>query len=154
MNRMNRRTASCRPAAAAEIRGSDEFPTLRGSVRFYPVNGGSLVTARIFGLPKSSPFAAMHIHNGKSCTGSREDNFADAGTHLNLSDSEHPLHTGDLPALMNSGGSAYIAFVTDRFTPGQVIGYPVVIHRSADDYHTQPSGGSGTKIGCGIIRAL
>jgi len=30
----------------------------------------------------------------------------------------------------------------------------VVIHGSADDFHTQPAGNAGKKIACGVIRRV
>jgi Cu-Zn family superoxide dismutase len=32
-----------------------------------------------------------------------------------------------------------------------VIGHSIVVHGGADDFKTQPSGNSGTRIGCGVI---
>ena len=39
-----------------------------------------------------------------------------------------------------------------RITIPEIIGRSVVIHAMPDDFMTQPSGNSGMKIGCGIIR--
>lgn len=149
-----RRLLSQRPAAQAMIRGSDKRPDLRAKAVFYNAPGGSIVVLEAWGLPEDQPFIAVHIHNGDACTGTAEDDFADAGSHLNFELLEHPLHTGDFPALLNNGGYAWGAFFTDRFIPREVSGYPVIIHGSSDDYHTQPSGNAGEKIGCGIIRAV
>ena len=44
------------------------------------------------------------------------------------------------------------SFYTDRFEPEDIIGHTVVIHSQADDFRSQPSGDSGEKIACGIIR--
>lgn len=145
---------SHRPIAEAVIKGSREHMQLRGRALFYAVPGGSVVTVEVSGLPEEEPFIAVHIHSGSACTGNSEDAFADAGAHLNFEFLGHPLHTGDFPALLNNGGYAWSAFYTDRFTPSRVVGYPVIIHTHSDDYHTQPSGNAGEKIGCGIIRAV
>ena len=48
-------------------------------------------------------------------------------------------------------GLAWSAFYTDRFYPEEVIGRTVVIHGMADDFRTQSSGNSGSKIACGEI---
>lgn len=61
---------------------------------------------------------------------------------------------GDLPPLLSMGGRAFLAVETGRFTPCEVVGRTVVIHGSADDFHTQPAGNAGKKIACGVIRRV
>lgn len=137
---------------SADIQGSAEYPQLHGKVSFYKTCGGTIVAAEICGLPSANGIYAMHIHNGTSCTGNVDDPFADAGTHLNFTDSAHPFHTGDLLPIFSSSGYAWSAFYTGRFTPEQIKGFTVILHSSPDDFHTQPSGNSGKKIACGVIR--
>lgn len=96
----------------------------------------------------------MHIHEGDSCTGNSEDYFANAKAHYDPNGCMHPYHAGDMPQLFAAGGEAHLAFVTDRFTPAEIIGRTIVIHSGADDMHTQPSGASGEKIGCGEITGM
>ena len=67
-----------RPQAVAWVRGENG---LRGSVTFYPVPGGTLVTAELQGLPKSEAgFFGFHIHEGEGCGGV---DFGDTKGHLN-----------------------------------------------------------------------
>lgn len=154
MKELIRLLSACRPSAAALIKGSEQYPDLKGKMLFCGIPGGTLVAAELTGLPDDAPFLGMHLHNGKACTGNADDEFADAGTHLALDFPNHPMHTGDFPVLLNNGGYALSVFVTDRFSPVQIIGYPVIIHSMPDDYRTQPSGDSGKKIGCGIVTAV
>lgn len=149
---VNRRLLLQRPCYTAVISGSEKYPEIHGTVSFFKACNGSLVVAEIFDLPSDHEVFAMHIHNGTECSGNSKDPFANAGSHLNLLNEEHPFHTGDLPALFSNDGYAWTAVYTNRFQPAQVKGYPVVIHADPDDYHTQPSGNSGEKIACGIIR--
>jgi Cu-Zn family superoxide dismutase len=137
------------PESRAIIKGSPEYPELHATVELYPLMGGSLIIVAAEGLPAGEPFIAMHLHSGDNCSG---DDFSGAGGHLNFELLEHPLHTGDFPELLNNEGYAWSAFFTDRFTPRQAIGYPIVIHERGDDYCNQPSGNSGKRIGCGIVR--
>lgn len=133
-------------AALACVRGEGD---LRGTVKFYPVPCGTLIVAEIMGLPESdSGFFAMHIHEGTHCTGK---GFTDTGGHFNPAGEEHPRHAGDLPPLLSRNGRAFLAVETDRFDPWDIIGRTVVIHEHADDFHTQPAGNAGRKIGCGVI---
>lgn len=138
-----------KPKAVAWVRGEGR---LRGSVTFYPVHGGTLVAAEIFGLPQTAAgFFAFHIHEGGSCGGK---DFADTGGHLNPGGKPHPEHMGDLPPLLAKNGRAYLAVETGRFTPEDVIGHTVVIHMEPDDFHSQPAGNAGKKIACGVIRRI
>lgn len=145
-----------RPDALARVKGSTEYPSIRGEVRFYQTKFGVLVFAQIYGLPekgencKRSVFG-FHIHKGMACTGSPGDPFADTLTHYNPGNCDHPSHAGDLPPLFGNGGYAVTAFLTDRFSADEITGRTVVIHASQDDFTTQPAGNAGAKIACGKI---
>ena len=146
-----------KPAASAEIRGSKSNSGLHGSVLFYQTKGGVLVTAEIFGLPQGEGNCGQrvfgfHIHEYGSCTGNSSDPFADTGMHYNPNQCPHPAHAGDLPPLFGNKGYAWSSFVTDRFQVEDIIGRSVIVHDSPDDFVTQPSGNSGKKIGCGVIK--
>ncbi len=145
-----------RPFAFAKIRGSNEYPNIHGIVLLYKVQAGVLVSIQIKGLPisdsvcKNSIFA-VHIHNGGSCTGNNTDPFSDTMTHYNPNDCPHPYHAGDLPPLFGANGLGFSAFLTNRFSSKEILGKTVIIHLEPDDFTTQPSGNSGTKIACGVI---
>ena len=144
------RIPAATPEAVACVRGGSDAPALRGTVRFYAIPCGTLVTAQIAGLPENDTgFFAIHIHEGDGCGGA---DFSDTGGHFNPGGKAHPCHAGDLPPLLSMGGQAFFAVKTGRFTPREVIGRTVVIHADADDFRTQPSGNAGKKIACGVIR--
>lgn len=145
-----------RADAAAFVNGSEKYPDIRGRVLFYQMREGVIVRAEIMGLPKgtekcNSPIFAFHIHSGGSCTGTKEDAFADAGMHYNPNGCPHPYHAGDLPPLFGADGNALSVCFTNRFTVREIIGKTVIIHASPDDFTTQPAGNAGKKIACGII---
>ena len=143
-----------KPAAAAEISGSEKYNTLSGRVNFYDTYGGTVVTVQVRGIPKEfeNGFLGFHIHEGGACNGNAEDPFADAGGHYNPDGCPHPEHAGDMPVLIGYHGKAWMAFYTERFTPEEVKGKTVIIHRMSDDYSSQPAGDAGKKIACGMIR--
>lgn len=148
---------SRRPHAWAKIVGSDSYPDILGTVEFFQTNKGVIVYTNVFGLPQSSdkcrqPIFAFHIHSGKSCSGNSTDFFADAGIHYDPDGCPHPYHAGDMPPLFGASGNAISVFLTERFEVKDIIGKTVIIHASADDFTTQPSGNAGTKIACGEIR--
>lgn len=148
-----------KPAAMAEIHGSNEYPDIYGNTAFYPGDEGVLVVTAVTGLPVSESECAptvhaLHIHNGSECSGNNLDPFANAGEHYNPNGCPHPQHAGDLPPIFANNGSAWNAVLTDRFGIDEILGKTVIIHASYDDFMTQPSGNSGMKIACGVIRPM
>ena len=148
-----------RPQAAASIAGSESYPDISGTVRFYQTRQGVIVYAEISGLPHSDlpcheRIFGFHLHKGTDCGGNMDDPFADAMSHYDPNGCEHPYHAGDLPPLFGNDGLALCLCLTDRFSVDEVIGRTVIIHDHPDDLTTQPSGSSGTKIACGVIRRL
>lgn len=145
------------PSATAVLFGSEEYPNIRGQVNFYQTKFGVLVLSQVTGLPLNNSdcrkhIFALHIHSGNSCTGNKSDAFADSGTHYNPYDCAHPNHAGDLLPLWGNNGYAFEVFLTDRFRVNEIIGKTVIIHSGSDDFTTQPSGNSGNKIACGIVK--
>lgn len=146
-----------RPQAEAGIAGSKDYPDLSGTVRFYGTCRGVIVLAEVSGLPQSDRpcqerIFGFHIHTGAACGGNMDDPFSDAMTHYDPDGCEHPYHAGDLPPLFGNHGFALSLFLTERFSVEEIIGRTVIIHDHPDDFTTQPSGNSGTKIACGVIR--
>ena len=131
------------PDAAAEIKGSSEFPEIRGMVYFFGVHNGTIVAADIRNLP-----------DGNAFQGTKAEPFAQADGHYNPTNAMHPQHAGDMPSLLANDGNAFLIFYTDRFHPEDVIGRAVIIHAHQDDMTTQPSGNSGAMIACGEIREM
>lgn len=148
-----------RAQAAAVIKGSGSYPDIQGTVLFYQTDEGVIVFVEVSGLSVAQEHCqegifGFHIHKGTDCGGNMTDPFADAMQHFDLDDCAHPYHTGDLPPLFGNGGLAISAFLTNRFRIDEVIGRVVIIHDHPDDFTTQPSGNSGTKIACGVIKSL
>ena len=142
--------------AHADIKGSKKYPNIKGEVDFKETKDGVLLTAKIHGLPKSTNkcngrFFGFHIHDGNSCTGNTEDDFADVGMHYNLTNCPHPFHIGDLPPLLENNGYAYMSVLINKFKIKDILGKSIIIHDKPDDFTSQPSGNSGAKIACGII---
>ncbi len=121
---------------------------IAGSVSFRPYLSGAWVSAKISGLPDG--FHGFHLHAGGVCDA--HTGFASAMAHYNPTDSKHPQHAGDFPALLSSGGLAEMAFYTGRLTPDEAVGKAVIVHAAPDDFRTDPSGNSGDRIACGVVR--
>lgn len=144
------------PQAVAWVTGGTQYPAVSGLVKFYETTyGGTLVEAEVFNLPDivhagSSDFYAFHIHEFGDCS----QNFTKTGDHYNPTMQPHPDHAGDMLPLMGNQGYAWLSFYDKRFLVRDVIGRSVIIHAHRDNFTTQPSGDAGTKIACGVIRAV
>ncbi|MCI9104799.1 MAG: superoxide dismutase family protein [Lachnospiraceae bacterium] len=144
-----------RPQAIAWLQGGSDYPQISGLVKFYDTPyGGILIETELFNLPNisipgSTSFYALHIHEYGDCS----QNFSKTGEHYNPDDQPHPWHSGDLLPLLGNQGYAWDAFYDKRFQIKDILNRSVILHKNSDDFITQPSGNSGQKIACGIIRS-
>ena len=129
-----------------------------GVVTLQETPNGLLVTADLAGLPAGTH--AMHFHTVGRC----DPDFAAAGGHFNPAGRQHGLrnpqgkHAGDLPNVNvpETGALRVELLLTDVSLSGKnalldADGSAVVIHALADDYVTDPAGGAGARIACGVI---
>ena len=104
-----------------------------------------------------------HLHAVGRCDAPA---FTTAGAHLNPANRQHGLrnpqgpHAGDMPNLVvGANGQGRIeAIVRGSILPGHAPlfdpdGTALVVHASADDQVTDPSGNSGARIACGVLAA-
>ena len=107
----------------------------------------------------------VHIHQNPSCD---PPDFKSAGAHFNPTGKQHgfqnPMghHAGDTPTNVSVGedhmGSASWLLTDVTLEPGAPNsllsngGTSIVVHEHADDMKTDPSGNSGNRIACGVIR--
>lgn len=147
------------PTAVAYIRGSEAYPEIKGVAHFYPTGQNVLVLTEVMNLPAKKGVCeagvfALHIHEGTECTGNSNDPFANARSHYNPDNCNHPYHAGDMPPLFENEGYALTVFVTNRFQLDEIIGKTIIVHDKRDDFTTQPSGDAGNKIACGMIERI
>jgi superoxide dismutase, Cu-Zn family len=141
-------------AALQATKGSKAF----GEATFEEVDGRVRVIVFTQGLAPGEH--GFHIHEAGDC--SSGDGMS-AGGHFNPHGKPHgppsnaERHAGDLPAL-NAGkdGRAKLDVAVDIMTlrPGaaSIIGRSLIIHADPDDYKTQPTGNTGARIACGVIK--
>jgi Cu-Zn family superoxide dismutase len=119
---------------------------------------GITVSGTLTGMPPGTH--AIHVH----MTGRCEPPFESAGGHWNPTNNQHGTenprgpHFGDLPNLTVGADSTVTVQAT---TPGGTLrganalldadGAAVVVHAQADDYRTDPAGGAGDRIACGVV---
>ena len=110
---------------------------------------GNRLSIDATGLPPGAH--GLHLHAVGKCEG---PDFASAGPHWNPANRQHGTqnpggpHAGDLPNLEvgEDGRGAATLSIAPGFLDGD--GAALVIHASADDYRTDPSGSSGARIAC------
>jgi superoxide dismutase, Cu-Zn family len=146
------------PRATAQLLPTQGNKTF-GEATFEQEGSKVRLTLFVQGL-KPGQQHGLHIHEVGDC-GNQAEN---AKGHFNPfnkphgapSGSEH--HAGDLPALIaNKQGRAKVQADIDLITvgtgPSGIIGRSLIVHAQPDDYKSQPSGNSGDRIACGVIRA-
>jgi Cu-Zn family superoxide dismutase len=143
-------------AALQPTQGNKAF----GEATFEQVGDKVHVLVNAQGL-KPNQAHGFHIHEVGDCSApdamSAKGHFNPAGKpHGNPTSAEH--HAGDLPALQaDKDGRAKLDTMVDGITlapgPTSIIGRGLIIHADPDDYTTQPTGNSGARIACGVIKA-
>lgn len=143
-------------AARAEMR--DLSGRSVGEVTLRQLPNGVLVVGQLSGMPPG--VHGIHLHAVGKC----EPPFETAGGHFNVGDMQHGFqnvrgpHQGDLPNIfIPESGTLRFENVSSRLSLGgsngllDADGAAVVVHAYADDYQTDPSGNSGSRIACGVI---
>jgi|JI7StandDraft_1071085.scaffolds.fasta_scaffold383144_1 Cu-Zn family superoxide dismutase len=153
--------AAPRPEAAATANlQSTRGNTASGTVRFVQNGDKVQVTGEVKGL-KPGAEHGFHVHEKGDC--SSGDGMSTGG-HFNPTGTAHGQHghgthhVGDLPSLMaDAQGVAKVNFTSTTLTlkPGttSIMDKGLIVHRDPDDYKTQPTGNSGPRVACGVIRA-
>ncbi len=132
---------------------------LRGTVRILETKRGLSVRADVRGLAPGS-MHGLHIHETGKCQG---PDFVSAGGHYNPETRPHggptagSTHLGDLGNLVADKQGVATSEVLIPLKKGRdldkLIGLSVIIHAKSDDLSTPPSGNSGDRMACGIIKA-
>lgn len=154
-------------AATADL--LDPSGTVTGTATFDAVGGGAQIKIQVSGLKPGKH--GLHIHVNPNCTDTKDSSgktvvFGGAGGHYDPDKSNtHAMpttpnkegHGGDLPNLVvGQDGVGKADFYTEKVSlsgDNSVMGRSIVIHTAEDDYTTQPSGNSGARERCGIIKA-
>jgi len=148
----DRRLAS---AALSQANGSPA-----GTVIVTAAGDKVTIAIAVVGLPQGPH--GMHLHTVGKC---EPPGFTSAGPHLNPHSAQHGTanpagsHLGDLPNIAANSlgaGAASAALPGTRAELEAALfdadGAAVVVHADPDDYRTDPSGNSGARIACGVLK--
>jgi Cu-Zn family superoxide dismutase len=143
-------------AVLAPATGSNE----QGTLTLQQGNGAVMISGEITGLTASTEHG-FHVHETGVCT---LPDFKSAGEHFNPGNAKHGgpqasgQHLGDMPNIKaDAQGRAIVEVTINGATlkdggKNDLLGKALVVHAMPDDYVTQPSGGSGARIACGVIQ--
>lgn len=143
----------------------DREKNLIGTATLTESPHGVLIYLDLHSLPPGPK--AIHIHSVGNCN-DPEAGFKASTGHLNPDGKKHGLmnpkgpDNGDLPNLyVREDGTFEAEFFTTLASLGgqggraKILdedGAAFVIHQDRDDHITQPIGGAGPRIGCGVIK--
>ena len=148
------------PTASATI--IDNSGATIGEASLIESNVGVLIRLTLDGVAPG--WHAIHIHEIGNCDDT--DRFMNSGGHFNVYERAHGLlnpdgpDNGDLPNVYaHADGSVRVEMLTplvslkgpDRPAVLDYDGSALVMHTNPDDHVTQPIGGAGARIACGVI---
>jgi len=148
-------------SAKAMLSGTVADTALTGTVEFKQHDGKVKMHLEIASEKMANKSVAVHIHDMADCG----DMGMGAHGHWNPTSKEHgkwgsaSFHLGDIGnLLLDAKGNGVMDIETDLWTVGgdvktNVINHSIIVHSGKDDYTTQPTGGAGSRIGCGVINA-
>lgn len=132
----------------------------QGTVKF--VQKGKTVEMDINAYKLTPGIHAIHIHEKGDCSAA---DASSAGGHWNPTSHQHgrwnngEFHMGDIGNLSaDKEGAARKIFTTDKWCIGckdeskNILGKTLIIHAKEDDFHTQPTGNAGGRVGCVEIK--
>lgn len=144
--------------ARAELKNSKG--EVVGTAIFTPADHGVRMSLNVRNLPPGEH--GMHIHEAGKC---EAPDFKTASGHFNPAGKKHGIHSpegahaGDMENLVvRSDGTARVRVILHSVTLGKEDtsllrpgGTSLIIHAGKDDLKTDPTGGSGARIVCGVI---
>ena len=142
-------TATVRPASGSQVSGTVKFTQVLSRVR---------VDAQLAALTPGAH--GFHIHENGDCSA---PDAMSAGGHFNPDGKKHGgpdaaiHHSGDFGNLTaDQYGKAALTVWLEGISVSTgkdgVIGRAIVVHADPDDLKTDPTGNSGSRVGCGVIR--
>src|SRR6478672_8554237 len=135
--------------AAADIKGRDGKDL--GTVSVVETTSGVLLKIKLKGLPPGPH--GFHVHDTRKCEG----DFASAGAIYNPLGAKHGFLNDEGPMAGDFDVEMLSPFITLNKDAEESVfdadGTSFVIFEKADNYTTDPDGGTGARIACGSLTA-
>lgn len=147
------------PKKAIAVLNPTQDNIATGIITFTATPNGTRIVANMDGLSPGEH--GLHIHEKGDCSASDAES---AGGHFNPTHAKHggpddsERHVGDLGNIVaDEQGRAHYERLDPIISLGgenSIIGKSVIVHKSADDFKTQPTGNSGSRVCCGAIEKV
>jgi superoxide dismutase, Cu-Zn family len=133
--------------------------TTTGEARFVDRGDSVEITLNVAGATPGNH--GVHVHMVGDCSA---PDASSAGDHFNPDTHQHGApggvtehHAGDFGNIeVGEGGTGTLTLVQPDITLGEgarsIAGRAIIVHEKADDFQTQPTGDSGGRIACGVIK--
>jgi len=138
-------TATLEPKSGSKV---------KGEVTFTQDGSGVRATGEITGLTAGRH--GFHLHEKGDCSAPDAES---AGGHFNPEGKKHggpasaERHAGDFGNITaNASGIATVNATIAGVSVASIMGKGLVVHAMADDEKTDPSGNSGARIACGVVK--
>lgn len=148
--------AEAKITKAVAVLQPTQVNSTKGTVTFTKVDKGVRVVANIEGLTPGKH--GFHIHEFGDCSA---PDAASAGDHFNPAAAPHggaaaeKRHVGDLGNIeADASGVGKLDWIDPHLSfegPNSILGRAVIVHAKPDDLTTQPTGGAGPRLACGVI---
>ena len=147
-------------SATATLSGTKPDTTVNGTVQFTQDGNRVRMNLQITVPQKANQSVAVHIHEHGECGNMGKE----AMGHWNPTNESHgkwgsgSFHSGDIGNIsLDANGRGSLQLESDRWSIGgdartNILDRSIIVHSGVDDYTSQPSGNSGERIGCGVIR--
>jgi len=155
---------SAEPVPPVTVARAELMPTegneARGTVTFTDDGEALVLDVTMTGLTPGPH--GMHVHEFGDCSA---PDASSAGEHLNPRNAPHggptsgrdERHPGDLGNIIADDEGNVRTRIRDTVLGSEpdfaYVGHALVVHSSADDLSSQPSGNSGDPVSCGVIEA-
>jgi Cu-Zn family superoxide dismutase len=153
-------TARSTAQQAVVVLASASGSRVSGKLTLAPMGDGVHLSGEVGGLPANGQFG-FHVHEKGDCSAA---DASSAGGHFNPAATAHGRanagahHAGDMDNITsNAAGVANVNVHLRGVTLGggalnDIADRAVIVHASADDYHSQPAGNAGARVACGLIK--